>query len=150
MDERVFLTASHPESGLINYIEVYEADSGPTDLVQMNDNWRPLITGLAWPTHTHYDFTHKLLYVCDCDQILQYEINFQNTNGEDIIYSTLMGPVVQQTACGGLEIDKFHNLWFVDTVQSKINKVSYDLLILNKYPADVINTVYEGAVTHTA
>ena len=50
-------------------------------------NWRPLITGLKWPTSTAYDFENQLLYVCDCDEILQFEISFVNTNGVDIIYS---------------------------------------------------------------
>lgn len=46
--------------------------------------------------------------------------------------------------CGGLSIDKFSNLFFVDKSVSAIQKVNRDLLALDKYPADVISTVYQG------
>ena len=66
-----------------------------------------------------------------------------NTNGEDIIYSILKGSVVRGGMdCGGMAIDKFHNLFFVDTANSRINKVNLDLLELEKYPADIYKTIY--------
>jgi hypothetical protein len=66
-----------------------------------------------------------------------------NTNGEDIIYSILKGSVVRGGIdCGGMAIDKFHNLFFVDMANSRIKKVNLDLLELEKYPADVILTIY--------
>lgn len=64
-----------------------------------------------------------------------------------MIYSTLKGPVVTggvDFECGGLTIDKFHNLFYVDTAKSRINKVNFDLLALDKHPVDIITTIYQG------
>lgn len=72
IEERVFLTSSHPEAGIINYLEVYEHHDQPGHLQKLNSDWRPLITGLKYPTHTAYDFKNKWFYVCDCDEVLQY------------------------------------------------------------------------------
>lgn len=70
-----------------------------------------------------------------------------------MIYSTLEGPVVKGGAdfeCGGLTIDKFHNLFYVDTVKSRINKINFDLLALDKHPADIFSTVYQGEESRAA
>ena len=93
LSERIFLTATQPETGQIEYIEVHEHEGKKDYLIEFRD-WRPLITGLVYPTHTAYDFGMKMLYVCDCDKIRQFEISFQNTNGEDIIYSIEKGTLV--------------------------------------------------------
>jgi len=73
IEERIFLTSSHPQAGVINYIEMYEHDNNPTHLWKVGD-WKPLLTGLKYPTHTTYDFKNKLLYVCDCDSVVQYDV----------------------------------------------------------------------------
>ena len=52
--------------------------------------------------------------------------------------------------CGGMAIDKFHNLFFVDTAKSQINKINHDLLELEKYPADVYKTIYQGKDSRAA
>lgn len=54
--------------------------------------------------------------MCDCDEIVQFHIEFVNSNGEDLIYSTRKGPIVSNTFCGGLALDKFNNLFYVDTM----------------------------------
>ena len=79
MDDLVWLTASFPEAGQINYIDMHERDGKPMHLEKAGD-WKPLVTGLAYPTYTAYDFENQWLYVCDCDQIVQFQIDFDDTN----------------------------------------------------------------------
>jgi len=67
LEDRIFLTSSHPEANQITYTEVFEYAGS---LQQGSNGWRPLITGLKYPTYTAYDFHNKWLYVCDCDEIL--------------------------------------------------------------------------------
>ena len=124
-EERIFLTNSYAEAGHIIYIEMYE-DQNASHLQKLGD-WSPLITGLKYPTFTTYDIDNQFLYVCDCDEILQYSIQFE----ESKISAKFEGPVVQGVYCGGMAIDKFENLFYVDTVhKSTINKVNRDLLLL--------------------
>ena len=74
-DDHVFLLASQPDSGTINYIELEEKDDDPLN-VRANGNWRPLITNLTYPTYTAFDFELGYLYICDCDHIAQYKLTF--------------------------------------------------------------------------
>lgn len=115
IEDRIFLTSSHPEAGLINYVELYHdtEESGVGKLVR-NGNWRPLITGLGHPTHTVYDFANKVFYVCNCDEILQYQVKIVESNGEDVMYANEPKKVANDVKCGGLALDKFNNLLYVD------------------------------------
>ena len=150
MDERIFLTSTHPEAGVVNYLEVYEHHNEVTHLQALTGDWQPLISGLKYPTHTAYDFAKKWLFVCDCDEILQYQINFSDSNGEDLLSSELKGAVAQGVSCGGLSVDKFNNLFFVDQYDSSIKKINRDILELPLYPSNVIWTVYSGAKSKAA
>ncbi len=73
--DRVFLAATQPEAGQIEYVEIYE-HLGKKDYLMEDGQWRPLITGLIYPTHMAYDFEKEMLYICDCDKIKQYNIGF--------------------------------------------------------------------------
>lgn len=152
LEDRIFLTNSHPEAGLINYIEVKEDSEKYDHQLRQSGNWRPLITGLKHPTYTTYDFTNQLLYVCNCDDILQYQIKFVHSNGEDLIYAFKPEIVVKRVSCGGLALDKFSNLFFVDLESSHIKKMKKaDLLGLAEEPAktDMIESVYQGNLSRT-
>ena len=68
----VFIVASQPDTGKIHYAELVE-DGDARHLRKVGD-WHNLIVGRNYPTYTAYDFRHEKLYVCDCDQILQYAV----------------------------------------------------------------------------
>ena len=117
-----------------------------------NGGWLKLIDQLKYPTYTAYDFANKYLYVCDCDEILQFEIDFGAT-----IEAVKNGAVAQNVSCGGLAVDKFSNLFYVDTKKrsqgssfSSIMRINRDLLQLDKYPADIVRVVYDGAASKSA
>ena len=150
INERVFLTSTHSEAGIINMIEMFENNQDAADLRKFGD-WTQLIGGLNYPTYTTYDFKAKLFYVCDCDRILQYEIVF-NDESQPKVSATLNGPVVQNVFCGGLALDKFHNLFYVDVSdKSSVRKVNRDLLLLDKYPVDLVSDpLYEGEFSRAA
>ena len=124
LEDRIFLTSSHPEAGLINYIELYEDQESGGALKQFRD-WRPLITGLKWPTYTAYDYLNQYFYVCDCDELHQYKVDFVNTNGVDIIYTTETAndSLIGKRRCGGMTLDKLNNLFFVDVDASEISLI---------------------------
>ena len=73
IDQRIFLTSSHSEAGIVNMIEMFENDADASDLRKFGD-WKEMIGGLKYPTYTTYDFKNQLFYVCDCDEIVQYFI----------------------------------------------------------------------------
>ena len=146
INDRVFLTAAQPEAGQVQYIEIYE-HLGKVDYLLEDGDWVPLITGLIYPTHITYDFGSGMLYVCDCDKIRQYSIDFVNTNGEDIIYSIEKGNIVEGIMCGGLSMDKFHNLHYVDRTSNEINRINRDLLMTEKYPVDLKVQLYSSSET---
>ena len=149
--EKFYLTNSHPEAGLVNYIEMVE-DPLTNQLFQVGA-WRPLITGLKHPTYTTYDFDNKLFYICNCDDILQYEVDFAHTNGEDIIYAINPEVVIKDVNCGGLTLDKFNNLFFVDQENSHIKKIKRDKLMnadRRGWLKDDIRTVYQGDLSSRA
>ena len=73
-DDHVYLLASDPDSGTISYTILKE--DGDASRLRKEGDWHSLIVGRKYPTYTAYDFTHEKLYICDCDQILQYEITF--------------------------------------------------------------------------
>ena len=150
INERVFLTSSHSEHGIINVIEMFENNQDAADLRKFGD-WTQLIVGLNYPTYTTYDFKNNLLYVCDCDRILQYEITF-NDDSQSKVSAALNGPIVQNVFCGGLAIDKFHNLFYVDVSdKSSVRKVNRDLLLIDKYPVDLVSDpLYEGEFSRAA
>ena len=150
INERVFLTSTHSEAGIINMIEMFENKQDPADLRKFGD-WTQLIGGLNYPTYTTYDFKNNMFYVCDCDRILQYEIVFDE-DSRSKVSAVLNGPVVQNVFCGGLALDKFNNLFFVDVSdKSSIKKVNRDLLLLEKYPVDLISdALYEGEFSRAA
>ena len=66
-----------------------------------------------------------------------------------MISSKKNGSIVQNTSCGGLAIDKFNNLFFVDLYKSQVNKVNRDLLFLEKYPVDLVKVIYSAAESKT-
>jgi len=110
-EDRVFLTASFPNAGVINYLETWEAHEDGVTHLRKVDIWRPLISELKYPTYTAYDFDNKYLYVCDCDEIVQYAITFSESDG---VSASKKGTIVEDLTCGGLAIDKFNNLFYVD------------------------------------
>ena len=63
-----------------------------TDASQLSTfgDWVTLVDGLKFPTYTTYDFKNRMLYVCDCDEILEYEISFES----DWIKAVERGPIV--------------------------------------------------------
>lgn len=112
-----------------------------------------MISQLKYPTYTAYDYKHKYLYVCDCDEILQFEIDF----GADDIKAIKKGAVAREVFCGGLAVDKFSNLFYVGTdmlrggkPESAIKRLNRDLLQTEKYPVELVKKVYEGAVSSAA
>lgn len=69
-----------------------------------------------------------------------------------MIYAIKPEIVVKRVSCGGLAIDKFSNLFFVDLESSHIKKMKRtDLLGLAEEPAktDMIKTVYSGDFSKT-
>ena len=62
------------------------------------------------PSYVHYDYNHKLLYVCDRDKILAYKVKF---HGTDLVPKSV-STVISDIECGGLDADKFGNLFYVD------------------------------------
>lgn len=150
INERIFLASSHAEQGVVNVIELYENEQDATDLRKYG-YWQELISDLKYPTYTAYDFTHKLFYVCDCDEILQFKIEFDQ-NLDTKVKATKNGAILYNVYCGGLSLDKFNNLFYVDiTDKSTIRKVNRDLLLLNKYPVDLISEgLYGGESSRSA
>ena len=144
------MTSSHSEAGLVNVIEMFEHDREADDLRFYGD-WNELISGLKYPTYSTYDFKNKLFYICDCDEILQFKIEFDQSLKTKVT-ATRNGPIVQGVFCGGLTLDKFNNLFYVDVSdKSSIRKVNRDLLMLDKYPVELISeTVYEGESSRSA
>ena len=123
------MIASYPDVGVINYLSLEERNKDPTDLVA-SGGWLKLIDQLKYPTYTAYDFANKYLYVCDCDEILQFKIDFAAT-----IEAEKNGAVATNVSCGGLAVDKFSNLFYVDTRErsqgssfSSIMRINRDLL----------------------
>ena len=91
--------------------------------------------------------------MCDCDEVLQYRISFVG----DEIEAWLKGAILEKTDCGGLSVDKFNNLFYVDMKvrygsqeDTQINKINRDLLRTEKYPVELKNVMYEGASSHAA
>ena len=78
IDQRIFLTSSHSEAGLVNVIEMFEHDNDEVDL-RFFGQWYELISGLKYPTYSTYDFKNNLFYICDCDEILQFNIEFDQS-----------------------------------------------------------------------
>ena len=152
IDERIFLASAHSEYSVVNLIEVYEKDQDATDLRTYGE-WHELISDLKYPTYTAYDFKNQLFYVCDCDEILQYRIEFDDAKiYSEKVKATKNGPIVQNVFCGGLALDKFHNLFYVDiSDKSSIRRVNRDLLLINKYPVDLVSEgLYEGEFSRSA
>ena len=154
--DRIFLAASHAKHGQINYVQMMEPEGKADDLKTVG-GWMPLVTGLKYPTYTAYDFSSKRLYVCDCDQILQYTIMFPDEveTGEQVIITMDKQELVNGVYCGGLELDKFGNLFYVDLVSfnssndTVIRKINRDILLAKKKPVDkeLQKIVYSGKVS---
>lgn len=129
---------------------MHEHSSDAADLRSFGD-WSEFITDLKYPTYTAYDFKNKLFYVCDCDEVVQYAIEF-NADDKVKVKASRNGSILKNVYCGGLAVDKFNNLFYVDTSgKSSIRKVNRDLLLLDKYPVDLVSdTLYEGEFSRSA
>ena len=144
------MTSSHSEAGIVNVIEMLEQNGDAADLRSFG-SWNELISGLNYPTYSTYDFKNNLFYICDCDEIVQYKIEFDN-DLDSKVKATRNGPIIQGVFCGGLALDKFSNLFYVNSGDaSEVRKVNRDLLLTNKYPVDLVSpTLYSGDMSRSA
>lgn len=73
-------------------IEMFENGNDAADL-RFFGQWHELISGLKYPTYSTYDFKNNLFYICDCDEILQYSIEFDQSL-DSKVKATRNGPII--------------------------------------------------------
>ena len=105
----MYLAYSDLDNRAVMLVEVYEQGNG----LRVDDTPKQLIQGLNEPTHIHYCFMNRVLYVCDKAEreIRSYEISFLES-GNPIAKNGLT--MVSDIDCAGIHLDKFGRLFFTN------------------------------------
>lgn len=147
---------SNPERGTINYVHVYETWHEPNIphgcLTSDEEGLKTLIAGLDSPSYVHYDYHWQHLYVCDRDKIKFWKIQFTNS-ADELVQDTEGTILVSGVMCGGMNADKFGNLYFVDKTSGSINRIlggSIERVILGMESEALYAPLYSRATTETA
>ena len=81
------------------------------------------------PTYIEYSAEFQELFVCESgeDQILHFDLRIHS----GVLKASSKQILLRDVACGGLEFDAFHNLFYVDRAKEEINKIIYEEILIH-------------------